>query len=103
MLLLCKPVRDSERKCSSVSRKNQVKKPGNILEYGVEKLGPRSILLAGPLTVLLLLLLLRPCVINLHTRFITNRMDTVKLQLVRQYQRLPLDDFPKIVINDYDG
>jgi hypothetical protein len=30
-------------------------------------------------------------------------MDAVKLQLVRQYQRLPLDDFPKTVIRDYDG
>jgi hypothetical protein len=30
-------------------------------------------------------------------------MDSVKLQLVRQYQRLPLDDFPKTFIRDYDG
>jgi hypothetical protein len=55
--------------------------------------------LAGPLTVLLFLLLLGPCVINLLARFICNRMDAVKLQ----YQRLPLDDFPETVIRDYDG
>jgi hypothetical protein len=48
--------------------------------------------LAGPFTVLLLLLLLGPRVINLLTRFIRNWMDAVKLQLMRQYQRLPLDD-----------
>jgi hypothetical protein len=60
--------------------------------------GPRGGPLAGPLTVLLLPLLLGACVINLLTRFSRNQMDTVKLQLVRQYQRLPLDDFPKTVI-----
>jgi hypothetical protein len=27
----------------------------------------------------------------------------LKLQLERQYQRLPLDDFPEMVIRDYDG
>jgi hypothetical protein len=59
--------------------------------------------LAGPHTVLLLLLLLGPYMINLLARFIRNRMDTVKLQLVRQYQRLPLDDIPETVIRDYDG
>jgi hypothetical protein len=103
MLLLCKPVRDSEKKCSPIAKKNQDKKAGNILKYGVEELGPMGRPLAGPLTVLLLLLLLGPCVINLLPRFIRNRMDTVKLQLVRQYQRLPLDDFPEMVIRDYDG
>jgi hypothetical protein len=30
-------------------------------------------------------------------------MDTVKLQLVRLNQRLPLDDIPETVIRDYDG
>jgi hypothetical protein len=30
-------------------------------------------------------------------------MNDIKLQLVRQYQRLPLDDFPKMAIRDYDG
>jgi hypothetical protein len=55
---------------------------------------PWVIPLAGPLTVLIMLLLLGPCVINLFTRFISNRINTVRLQLVRQYQRLPLDDSP---------
>jgi hypothetical protein len=41
-------------------------------------------------------------VINLLTRFIHNWMDAVKLQLI-QYQTLPLDNFPKMVIRDYDG
>jgi hypothetical protein len=59
--------------------------------------------LAGPLTVLLLLLLLGPRVINLLARFICNWMQAVKLQLVRKYQRLPLDDFPETIIRDYDG
>jgi hypothetical protein len=51
----------------------------------------------GPLTVLLMLLLFRPCVINL-TRFIRNWMNSIRLQLVRQYQRLPLDDTPEMVV-----
>jgi hypothetical protein len=40
MLLLYKPVGDSERKYLPVTKKNQGKKPGNILEYEVEELGP---------------------------------------------------------------
>jgi hypothetical protein len=93
MLLLCKPVRDRERKSMPIPGENQGKgkKQGNILEYRVEELGPWVALLAGPLTVLLLLLLLGPCVINFLTRFIHNWMDTIKLKLMRQYQRLPLD------------
>jgi hypothetical protein len=58
--------------------------------------------LVGPLTVLLMLLLLGPCVINLLTRFICNWVNVVRLQLVRQYQRLPLDDSPKMIIRDYE-
>jgi hypothetical protein len=53
--------------------------------------------------VLLLLLFLGPCVINLLIRFIYNQVNVIKLQLVRQYQRLPLDDFPEMAIRDYDG
>jgi hypothetical protein len=58
MLLLCKLVRDSERKCTPITRANQGKgkNQGNILEYRMEEL--------GPLTVLLMLLLLGPCVIT---------------------------------------
>jgi hypothetical protein len=41
-------------------------------------------------------------VTNLLNRFIRNQMDTVRLQLVRQYQRLPLDDSPEMVIGDYE-
>jgi hypothetical protein len=48
MLLLCKPVRNSERKCSPVARKNQGKKPGNILECRVEELGPLGTSPGGP-------------------------------------------------------
>jgi hypothetical protein len=59
--------------------------------------------LVVPLTILLLPLLLEPHMINLLTSFIHNRMDTVKLQLVRLNQRLPLDDIPETVIRDYDG
>jgi hypothetical protein len=70
---------------------------------GWRKWAPWVAPLADPLTVLLLLLLLGPCVINLLTRFIRNWMDAVKLQLARPYQRLPLDDFPKTVVRDYDG
>jgi hypothetical protein len=58
--------------------------------------------MVGPLTVLLMLSLLGPCVINLLTRFICNRMNAVRLQLVRQYQRLPLDDSCEMVIRDYE-
>jgi hypothetical protein len=42
-------------------------------------------------------------VINLLTRLICNQIDAVKLQLVRQYQRLPLDGFPETVKRDYDA
>jgi hypothetical protein len=42
-------------------------------------------------------------VVNLLTRFIYNRMNAIKLQLVRHYQTLPLDDFPEMAIRDYDG
>jgi hypothetical protein len=55
------------------------------------------------LTVLLLPLLLGPCMRNLLTRFIQNQINAVKLQLVRQCQRLPLDNVPKTVIREYDG
>jgi hypothetical protein len=58
--------------------------------------------MAGPLTVLLMLLLLGPCVINLLTRFTHDWMNSIKLKLVRQYQRLTLDDIPKMVIRDYE-
>jgi hypothetical protein len=41
MLLLCKPVRDSETKCMPITREDQGKgrKQGNILEYRMEELG----------------------------------------------------------------
>jgi hypothetical protein len=29
-------------------------------------------------------------------------MNAIRLQLVRQYQRLPLDDSPEMVIRDYE-
>jgi hypothetical protein len=66
MLLLCKPVRDSERKRTPITREDQGKgkKQGNILEYRMEELGPTAALLVGPVTVLLMLLLLGPCVTN---------------------------------------
>jgi hypothetical protein len=79
MLLLFKPVGDNERKCSPVAKKNQDKKPGNILEYGVEELDPIGSPTVGPLSVLFLLLLLGPCVMNLLDSFIRNRMGAVKL------------------------
>jgi hypothetical protein len=68
----------------------------------MEELGLMGRPTVGPLIVLLLLLLLGPCVINLLTRFICNQTDAVKFQLVRQYQRLPLDYSPKVVIRDYE-
>jgi hypothetical protein len=42
VLLLCKPVRDSERKCMPITREDQGKgkKQGNILEYWMEEMGP---------------------------------------------------------------
>jgi hypothetical protein len=44
MLLLCKPVRDSERECTPIAREDQDKgkKKGNILEYRMEELGPKG-------------------------------------------------------------
>jgi hypothetical protein len=60
--------------------------------------------LVGPLTILFMLFL-GPCMINLLTRFIHNWMNAIRLQLVRQYQRLPLDAPPhprKMVIRDYE-
>jgi hypothetical protein len=66
-------------------------------------LGPWVAPLAGPLTMLLLPLLLGPCMRNLLTRFIQNQINAVKLQLVRQYQWVPLNNIPKTVIRDYDG
>jgi hypothetical protein len=63
----------------------------------MEELGP----MGSPPGGLLMLLLLRPCVINL-TRFIHNQMNAIRLQLVSQYQRLPLDDSPEMVIRDYE-
>jgi hypothetical protein len=104
MLLLCKPVRDNERKCMLITREDQGKgkKQGNILEYRMEEVGPKGSSPGAPLTVLFMLLLLGPCAINLLTRFICNQMNAVRLQLVRQYQRLPLDDAPEMVIRDYE-
>jgi hypothetical protein len=67
------------------------------------KLGPMGSPPGRPTHCVSLTTAPRPCMINLLTRFISNWINTVKLQLVRQYQRLPLDDFPKIVIRDYDG
>jgi hypothetical protein len=66
MLLLCKPVRDSERKCTVITRVDQGKgkKQGNILEYRMEELGPMGSPHSGPTYLLLMLLLLGPCVIN---------------------------------------
>jgi hypothetical protein len=66
MSLLCKAVKDSERKCMPITREDQGKgkKQGNILEYRMEELGPMGSPPAGPLTVLLMLLLLGPSVIN---------------------------------------
>jgi hypothetical protein len=52
------------------------------MEYRVKEPGPMGSPLVGPLTALLLLLLLGPCVINLLTRFIHNWINAVKLQLV---------------------
>jgi hypothetical protein len=43
----------------------------------MKELSPMGSLLAGPFTVLLMLLLLGPCVINLLTRFMVN---SIKLQ-----------------------
>jgi hypothetical protein len=70
--------------------------------YRIKNWAPRVVPLAAPLTVLLTLLLLGPCVINLLTRFIHNWMNAIRLQLVRQYQRPPLDDSPEMVIRDYE-
>jgi hypothetical protein len=104
MLLLCKPVRNSERKCIPITREAQGKgkKQETFWNTGWKSWAPWVAPMVGPFTVLLMLLLLGPCVINLLTRFICNRMNTVRWQLVRQYQRQPLDDFHKMVIRDYE-
>jgi hypothetical protein len=50
MLLLCKPVGDSETKCTPITREDQGKgkKQGNILEYRMEELGPMGSPPGGP-------------------------------------------------------
>jgi hypothetical protein len=62
MLLLCKPVRDSERKCTPVTREDQGKgkKQRNVLEYRMEELGPMGSLHGRPTYLLLMLLLVWP-------------------------------------------
>jgi hypothetical protein len=104
ILLLGKPVRDSERKCIPIIREDQgkAKKQGNILEYRMEELGPMGSPPGRPTYCALMLLPLGPRVINLLTRFIHNWMNAGRLQLVKQYHRLPLDDSPKMVIRDYE-
>jgi hypothetical protein len=49
-----------------ITRENQGKgkKWGNIFEYRMEELSPMGRPLAGPLTMLLMVFLLGPCVIN---------------------------------------
>jgi hypothetical protein len=51
------------RENTPITREDQSKgkKQGNILEYRMEELGPMGSPPAGPLTVLLMLLLLGPC------------------------------------------
>jgi hypothetical protein len=101
-LLLCKPVRDSERKYTPITGKNQGKerKQGNILEYRMEELGPMGSPLVGPLTVFLLLLLLGPCLKTTSPGSFTTGWMLVRLQLVRQYQTA-CRYLPKMVIRDY--
>jgi hypothetical protein len=94
MLLLCKPVRDSER------NKARERNKETFWNTGWKSWTP----LVAPWQAHLLcsLLFLGPYVINLLTGFICNWMNAIRLQLVRQYQRLPLDDSPKVVIRDYE-
>jgi hypothetical protein len=94
MLLLCKPVSDSERKCMPITREDQGKgkKQENILEYRMEELGPLGSPPGGPTYCAPYAITLRALCDKLLTRCIGNWMNTVRLQLVRQYQRLPLDD-----------
>jgi hypothetical protein len=88
----------------SITRENQGKGKNKktFWNTGWKSWAPWVAPLASPLTVLLMLSLLGSCVVNLITRFTCNQMNTVRLQLVRQYQRLPLHDSPKIVIRNYE-
>jgi hypothetical protein len=95
--------KDSERKRQLLQRiKARERNKETFWNTGWKTWAPWAAPLVGPLTVFLMLLLLGPCVINLLTRFIHNQMDTIRLQLVRQYQRLPIDDSSEMVIRDYE-
>jgi hypothetical protein len=71
MLLLCKTVRASERKCMPIPRENsdKGKKQGNILEYRTEELGPMGSPPGGP-TCAPYTIALRALCDKLLTRFI---------------------------------
>jgi hypothetical protein len=68
----------------------------------MEELGPMGSPPGGPTYCVPYAITLRALCYKLLTRFICNHTNTVRLQLVRQYQRLPLDDSPKMVIRDYE-
>jgi hypothetical protein len=78
------------------------KQEGNILEYRMEELGPMSSPPGGPTNCAPYVITLRslcekpPHQVHLHW------MTTIRLQLVRQYQRLPLDDVPEMDLRDYE-
>jgi hypothetical protein len=92
-----------ENACQLLERiKAREKNKETFWNTGWKRWAPWVAPLVGPFTMLLMLLLLGPCVINLLTRFIHNQMNTIRLQLVRQYQRLPIDDSLEMVIRDYE-
>jgi hypothetical protein len=54
---------------------------------------PWALPLAGPLFMLLLILLFGPCIINALSRFISQQVQWIKLQLlVKEYSPLPMDE-----------
>jgi hypothetical protein len=104
MLLLCKPVRDSERKRTPITGENQGKgkKQGGILEYRMEELGPMGIPPGGPTFCAPYAITLR-ALCDKPPHQVHSQPDViVKLQLGRQYKKLPLDDSPEMVIRNYE-
>jgi hypothetical protein len=103
MLLLCKPVRDSERKCTLITREDQGKgkKQGNILEYRMEELGPMGSSPGRPTYCTPYAITPRALCDKPPYQVHSQPDECLKLQLVRQYQRLPLDDSPKTAISAF--
>lgn len=85
-------VRDGAKKLADRDSKRRQELSESWSSWNIQNWALWVLPLAGPLLMILVVLLFGPCILNMLTQFISSRLETFKLQMVLQARTLPYYD-----------